>query len=524
MTRLEIKGLKERKPRSRWRLILVIIGALGVAFFAIIFGQDLNESQTEHLSDRKGRESTKRSGKNAVHTPKSLFPDWSPEKGSAIKTNSRSIRPSPYSAGIWKQVTAAEESLISFRRELHANPEPAYKETKTSKKMAERFRKLGLEVKEGLAVTGLTALLKGAKPGPTVAVLAAMDGVPIKEKNQIPYASKKKLKIGNKEVWMSHAAGRDVELSVAYGVAEMLSKNRAVMPGAVKFIIQPASEGPTKREERGAPAMIAHGVLEQPNVETLFSIVVQPKLQIGLVGLPEARWWEGMTHFRISITGSGLDNCLRPQSAGCIDPILTASQLVVSLQTQLPRHVESKEGIRLTVGSIKGGSEHGRLPQSVSVNGTIRWKRRSDANSAIAFVRRTVKGIQVTSRADMRVTLNEEKGVAQSNPELIRWIIPTARRVLGPRGIIFGGPAPIADHFAAFRRRIPSALIQLGTHSSKLGKRRRLRTPNFNVDEECISVGVHFLSNVVLDYLLEHKGPEKPEENPEGSTKKNPDN
>jgi amidohydrolase len=330
-----------------------------------------------------------------------------------------------------------------------------------------------------------------------------MDGVAVREKNPVSYASQRKQLLDGKKVWVSHAAGHDVEMAVLIGVARILASHRDVMPGSVKLIFQPAAEGVPKGEDGGARAMVLEGVLGEPRVEALFSLVCQPSLRIGLVGMPEDRWWRGMTHFKIRVRGAGLASCLRPESAGCVDPVLVASQLVVALQTQIPRQVAG-EGVRLTVGGIRADAHQGRLPEVVELEGTLRWKERGDARRTMSFIRRSAKGTAMSSNARIQVTFNEGQRMIPSDPELVDWILPTARRVLGRRGVAFGSAGLASESFATFRRHVPAALMQLGTHSKKLKFKRKLRTSRFNVDEETISVGVHFLSNVVLDYLLDH--------------------
>ncbi len=515
MNRLEIKGLKERRPARSRRLLLLAFGILGLVFLVILFGRNLNDPESERVV-KKSRSVTADDSvtRSPVGDP---LTEWTSPRGPTITEVHGTVRSSPYSAGIWKMVTAAENDLIAFRRKLHAAPELPGKEVETSKTLAEKLEALGLEIRRGLAGTGFTAVLKGGLPGPSVAVVSVMSGVAVREKNPVSYASRKTAEVDGKKTWVSHAAGRDVEMTVTYGVAKILAKHRNAMPGSVKFILQPGGsatavaggEVDLSDEAWGSREMIVQGVLEQPKIEALFSTRLQPELRVGLIGLPEERWWTGITHFHIGVTGSGLENCLRPGAAGCIDPILAASQLVVSLQSQFYRQVSAKEEIRLTVGAIKGEGGKGRLPERVDIEGTIRWRNRSDVSAAENFIRRTVKGAEVSSNASMRVDFTEERRAVQSNPELVRWILPSARRMLRPGGVVLGGSDPAVDYFTVFARRVPSVLIQLGTHSRKLSNHRRLGSPDFDVDEESISVGVHFLSNVVLDYLLEHKPAEK---------------
>jgi amidohydrolase len=504
MARLEIEGLNERGPRRRWKAPLIILGIAALAVGFVICGRDLASS--DKVEEKRAVER----GSGATQTGGETYrlPRWGPQRhrstGGEPDGERGAVRPSPYSASIWGRVEKMQPELVKLRRKLHAHPELANRESWTAKLLAGELEKLGFEVRTGVALTGVTALLKGKKPGPTVALLASMDGVAVREKNPVSYASKRRALFEGKKVWVSHAAGHDVEMAVLIGAARILSDLQDVMPGSVKLIFQPAGEGLPKGEEGGARAMVMQGVLGDPPVEALFSLVCEPTLRVGLVGMPEDRWWRGLTHFKIRVRGSGLASCLKPESAGCVDPVLVASQLVVLLQTQVPRQVAGTGGVRLTVGSVKAEAHQGRLPELVVLRGTLRWKRSQDARRTMTFIRRSAKGTALSSNARIQVTFSQGKRMVPSDPKLVRWILPSARRMLGRRGVVFGSAGLASESFAPFRRHVPAVLMQLGTHSKKLETRRKLRTSRFNVDEESISVGVHFLSNLALDYLLDH--------------------
>jgi amidohydrolase len=500
MARLEIKGLKEPRSRGRWRLPLVIVAAVGAAIGFVICGRAMRD-------DGSGKQSKDRGVADDGKTATRSLPAWKAERTKArSRTKEIKIRPSPYSAGIWKRVEKMQPELIKLRRRLHQKPELANRERETAARVAKALQGLGLEVVRNVASTGVTALLKGKKPGPTIALVAALDGMAVKETNPVDYASTQQSVVGagEKKVWVSHAMGHDVEISVLIGVARVLSELTGVMPGAVKLIFTPATDGVSAGERNGPAAMVAQGVLRSPAVEALFALTLDPTVRVGRVGMEAAHAWRGMTHFEVRVRGSGSGACLQLDPAGCVDAVLTAAQLVVTLQSQVGRQAGGGDAVRLTVGKLDGAAQRGRLPEVVTLHGTLRWQRRGAARKAMTFIQRTARGLALSSRARIQVTFDEGARMVSSDPRLVRWIRPTARRTLGPRGVVTGPPTRLAaKSFAVFRRRVPAVLIRLGTHSAKLGTERKLRTGRFNVDEECLSVGVHFLSNVVLDYLLE---------------------
>lgn len=494
--RLIIEGMPERKTRRWWKYLLGLVVLAGAAFVFFIC------SREPMITKKKKKPKTARRSVKPSRPPLRTAP-FKPASAAPTLTPRFHVRPSRFSGRIWKHVQRIEPQLRALRRELHANPELANRETKTGDLLIKKLRPLGLKIKKGVALTGVTARLTGARPGPAVALLAYMDGMPVKEENITRHASKARGRLRGRTVGVSHASGHDVEMAVLVGAARVLNTLKSHLPGTVKFIFQPAGEGAPTGEKGGAREMIRHGVLVNPQVEALFAVTVQPRLRKGRAGFPSERWWQGITYFTVAVRGRNLDACLKPDSTGCVDPVLASSQLVVSLQALASKQLAAGRSTRLVVQQIDSGKTKGRLPSRVTLKGTVRWKFRRDRERAVALIRRTVRGASVSSRAHMQVNFREGRRTIPSDPKIIQWLLPTLRRALGQRGVAMGTPGIVDEQFARYRRYVPGVQIQLGTHSARLRTRRRLGTPTFDVDEECISVGVHLLANAVMDYLQE---------------------
>jgi len=491
MSPLPIEGMKEKRHGVFGRVVLALLVLGGTAAGVFICTRPSSTKKKVDVTNRRGG-----SGTASAETP--VLPQWRPSRATQSK---ETVRPSPYSAGIWRRVEALEDQLVRWRRHLHRRPELANRETKTAAYVASVLKGFGLDVRTSVALTGVVGILKGARPGPAVALLAAMDGVPIRERNNTSYASKVQAHFGGKTVWVSHVAGRDVDVTVLLGTAAVLSKLRSVLPGTVVFLFQPAGEGPPSGEVGGAKVMIRQGVLAHPRVEALFAIHPDPSLSVGKVGVPQMRWWSGSTTFRLQVTRRAFAAC--SGQGGCADPVLAAAQIIVALQAQVARQVSVPDGARVTVSGLNARATPGRMPVHVTLSGALFWRSAAIRGQAVAAMRRTARGIAASAGVSVQIKLGRGKATVHSDPALTRWLLPTLRRALGRTGVVLLGHGDsMASGFVAFRRRVPAVLMRLGTNSAKLGGVRRLYGPSFDVDEECLSVAVHVLANVALDYLL----------------------
>ncbi len=269
-----------------------------------------------------------------------------------------------------QQTKEIEPKLIEWRRYFHQNPELSNRESKTGAKIAEQLRALGMEVQYPVARTGVVGILKGGKPGPVVGLRADIDALPVTERNSLPFASKVKDTFNGMETGVMHACGHDGHMSILLGVAEILSKNRNDLKGTVKFIFQPAEEGAPPGEEGGAYLMIKEGVLENPKVDVMFGLHIQSLVPLGTVAYKPEGLMASVDNLNIKVIGRGAHGATPWDS---IDPIVISSQIVLGLQTIISRQTElTKAAAVITVGSMHAGIRRNIIPETATLEGTIR--------------------------------------------------------------------------------------------------------------------------------------------------------
>ncbi len=250
-------------------------------------------------------------------------------------------------AKLTQQAAAIEQKMIGWRRDLHQFPELSNREFKTSAKVAAHLKSLGIEVQTGVAHTGVVGILKGGKPGPVIALRADMDALPVTERNSLVFASKEKTVFNGQETGVMHACGHDSHVAILMAAAEILAANRQELKGTIKFIFQPAEEGPPAGEEGGANLMVKQGVLDNPKVDVIFGLHVSAITKLGLITYRPAGTMAASDWFMIKVYGE--------QSHGSapwrgIDPIVVSAQIINGLQTIVSRQTElTKEAAVITV-------------------------------------------------------------------------------------------------------------------------------------------------------------------------------
>ena len=266
---------------------------------------------------------------------------------------------------------ALEPQLIAWRRDLHQHPELGNREFRTAGIVAAHLRALGLdEVKTGVAHTGVVGLLVGGKPGPVVALRADMDALPVAEEVDVPFASRARAPWNGEDCGVMHACGHDAHTAILMAVAGVLAGLRAQLAGSVKFIFQPAEERPPEGERGGAELMIEEGALRNPEPDAIFGLHVTSRLPTSIIGLRSGPLMASADQFRIDVRGRQTHGAA-PWSG--VDPIVTAAQVVLGLQTIVARQVDiSREAAVVTVGAIKGGVRQNIIPDKVEMIGTIR--------------------------------------------------------------------------------------------------------------------------------------------------------
>lgn len=419
------------------------------------------------------------------------------------------LAPAPNAAlseQIDQRAKAIEDKLIAWRRDIHQHPELGNQETRTAKLVADHLRGLGMDVKTGVAGTGVVAVLKGGKPGPVVALRADMDALPVKEQVDVPFASKAKGTYLGKEVDVMHACGHDTHTAILMATAEVLAGMKDQLPGSVKFIFQPAEESPADFEPDGkkiwgAKMMVQEGVLDNPKVDAIFGLHVSSAYPAGWLSWRSGPAMAAADQFWIDVTGKQTHGA-RPWSG--IDPIVVSSQIILGLQTIPSRQINSMlEPAVITVGAIHGGNRMNIVPDNVAMTGTIRTYDEGMKKDIHQRIARTAEMIAQSAgaRADVRVV--ELYNATVNNPALTEQMGSTLRRVAGEGNYGLQPKSTASEDFSFYQEKVPGMFFYLGVtpKGTDVEKAAPNHSPRFYVDESGLVNGVRALSNLTIDYM-----------------------
>ncbi|HEV8363492.1 MAG TPA: amidohydrolase [Gemmatimonadaceae bacterium] len=413
----------------------------------------------------------------------------------------RAQAPSRLVADLDARAKALEGKVVAWRRDIHQNPELGNREVRTAKLVADHLRALGLEVRTEVAHTGVVGVLKGGKPGPTVALRADMDALPVTEEVDLPFKSTVKATYLGQQVGVMHACGHDNHVAILMGVAELLAGVRQELAGSVKFIFQPAEEGAPAGERGGAELMIEQGALENPKVDAIFGLHVFP-FEVGKVVWRAGGLMASGDQFRIVVRGRQTHGAL-PWNG--IDPIVTASQIVLALQTLVSRTVDlTLTPAVVTVGMIRGGVRNNIVPDSVEMIGTIRTFDEATRDSLHARVVRTAEGIARGAGAVAVVTTQRGYPVTINDPALTERMVPTLRRTLGAANVLPAQQTTTAEDFSLYQRKVPGMFFFLGVTPKGTDPRSAApnHSPRFFADEAALVPGMRALANLAVDFLF----------------------
>lgn len=406
-------------------------------------------------------------------------------------------------ASVHERITALEPKVIAWRRDFHANPELGNRETRTAGIVAAHLASLGLEVKTGVAHTGVVGLLKGGKPGPVVLLRADMDGLPVTERVDVPFASKVRTTYNGQEVGVMHACGHDTHVAILMGVAEALAPMRAELAGTIKFVFQPAEEGPPVGEKGGAELMVAEGVLQDPKVDAAFALHIDASREIGTIGWSSNAKYASADDFRMVVKG-------RQTHGGYpwrgVDPVVVSAHIVTALQTIVSRNINLTENPAVvTVGSIRGGVRSNIIPESVEMLGTLRALDTADRREIHERVRRLATGVAESMGATVEIQLPHTTAypVTVNDAALLRRMVPVLQGIAGADNVQNEPPVTGAEDFSFIAERVPSVFIGLGgrPRSVKPGASADHHTPDFFIDDSELDLGVRALAGMALAYL-----------------------
>ncbi len=412
------------------------------------------------------------------------------------------IHPNRLAAAIDAAVAAVMPEVIAWRRDFHQNPELGNREFRTAGIVAAHLKALGFdEVRSGVAHTGVVGLLKGALPGPVVALRADMDALPVAERVELPFASKARAVWNNEDVGVMHACGHDAHTAGLMGVASVLAGMRERLQGTVKFIFQPAEEMPPEGEEGGARMMIAEGALQNPVPDAIFGLHVTSRLPTGVIGYKAGPTMASSDSFRITVHGRQTHGAM-PWSG--VDPIVAAAQVVMGLQTIVSRQIDlTQEPAVVTVGVIKGGVRENIIPESVEMRGTIRTFDEGMRDDIHTRVTDTAESIAKASRAGCTVCIDKHYAVTVNDAQLTAMMLPTLQRVAGSPNAWLTPKVTGSEDFSFFQHVVPGLFFFIGV--TPVGEDPRVAAPNhsplFYVDEAGLELGVRALAHVACDYL-----------------------
>ena len=405
-------------------------------------------------------------------------------------------------AEIDRRATQIESKVVSWHRDIHQNPELGNRESRTSKIVADHLRGLGMEVKTGVAHTGVTAVLRGGKPGKVVALRADMDALPLTELVDLPFASKARTTYNGQEVGVMHACGHDNHVAILMGVAEILAGMKDQLPGTVKFIFQPAEEGSPAGEEGGANLMIQEGAFENPKPDAIFGLHVMGLAgNVGSISYRSGGAMASADLLRITVKGRGTHGAI---PWGGVDPIVVASQIVLGLQTITSRQLDvTKSPSVITIGSIHGGVRNNIIPDDVVMEGTIRTFSPDLQDDMHRRIRITAESIAESAGATATVDITRQLPVTYNNPALTERMVPTLQRVAGATNVGIAQLVTGAEDFSLFSNRVPGLFIFLGSNPKGVDAATAPmnHSPLYQVDEGVLPLGVRALANLAIDYL-----------------------
>jgi amidohydrolase len=400
-----------------------------------------------------------------------------------------------------QQAKAMEEKVIEWRRQFHQFPELSNREFKTGAKIAEHLKSLGLEVKYPVAKTGAIGILRTGKPGPVIALRADIDGLPVVEKNSLPFASKEKSEYLGQSVGVMHACGHDTHIAILMGAAEILTKMKSDLKGTIVFLFQPAEEGAPTGEEGGAALMRNEGALDNPKVEAAFGLHISSLTPVGTLTYRPEGMMAAVDQLNIKVIGRQTHGAA-PWNG--VDPIVVSAQIINALQTIVSRQLEiTNSAAVVTIGKINGGVRNNIIPEQVEMAGTIRTfdnKMQDQVHEKIrSIAENTAKGMG--ARAEVEIIRGYP--VTYNDPKLTSWALPYLEKAAGKEHVKLIPAVTGAEDFSFFAQKVPGFFFFVGGMplSADPTKTAAHHTPDFYIDESGMLTGLKAMLNLTVEYL-----------------------
>jgi amidohydrolase len=399
-------------------------------------------------------------------------------------------------------VASVEPKVIAWRRDFHQHPELSNREMRTAEIIAKHLRALGLEVRTGLAHTGVAGLLRGVTPGRTIALRADMDALPVTEQTDVPFKSYARAQFRGETVGVMHACGHDAHTAMLMGVAEILARRRNELAGQILFIFQPAEEGAPDGERGGAELMLEDGLFAIAQPDAVFGLHVMASLPSGVIGYRSGPMMAGADTYRLVVQGRQTHGS-RPWSG--VDPVLAAAQIVTGMQAIVSRQVDlTHTPVVLSVGAIKGGIRANIIPDSVEMVGTLRTFDPAVRKDVIARMQQTATHIAAASGATAELSFREDAVPPVINdPALTARAVGALRTLLGDTAVREISLQTPAEDFAFYGQRAPAFFFWMGVTPAGQDPEAAPfnHSPLFYIDESALATGMRALLHLTLESL-----------------------
>ncbi|WMI64680.1 amidohydrolase [Aestuariibaculum sp. YM273] len=398
-----------------------------------------------------------------------------------------------------KDIKGIEPKIIEWRHHFHQYPELSNREFKTSDKIAKHLKDLGIEVKTGIAKTGVVGILKGKTTGKVVALRADIDALPVTERNDLPFKSNETAEFLGNTTGVMHACGHDSHIAILMGVAEILSKHKDKIKGTVKFIFQPAEEGPPPGEEGGAKLMIKEEVLKNPDVDAIFGLHIKSEIPVGHIQYKPEGIMASVERFVVHVKGKQTHGST-PWTG--IDPIYISAKIIDGFQSIISRETDLTDAPAvITVGKIEGGVRYNIIPENAQLTGTIRTLNPATRERIIQRMTAMASSIAEAYGGEATMEFRNEAAVTYNDERLVNLMLPTLQREAGDDHVKLTKAVTIGEDFSFYQEKIPGFYFFLGGMTPGNQAAFPHHTPDFMIDDAGMLLGVKVMTNLAIDYL-----------------------
>ncbi len=404
-----------------------------------------------------------------------------------------------FDSDLLSDINLIEEKVIEWRHYFHENPELSNREFNTAEKIAEHLKGLGFEVTEKVAHTGVVGILKGDHPGKVIALRADIDALPVTERNDLPFKSNVTTTFLGQETGVMHACGHDTHISILMGVAEVLSKHKNLIHGTVKFIFQPAEEGPPPGEEAGAPLMIKEGVLENPKVDAIFGLHIGSGSPVGTISYKPGGTMAAVERFVVNVKGKQTHGS-RPW--GGVDPIYISAKIIDGFQSIISRESNlTNEAAVITVGKITSGVRFNIIPESAEMIGTVRTLDPDMRELIMRRMNEMARDIAKAYGGTATIEWQSNTVITFNDLELTQQMLPSLEAAAGKENVKLVKATTGGEDFSYYQQVVPGLYFFLGGMTPGNTEAFPHHTPDFMIDDSGMLLGVKTFCMLTMDYL-----------------------